>query len=327
MQLAIIVYLALAASVHAHLAAFTKGMYCLNGSTGNNLNSDDPNLPLYDLEFDQWWMHAFNGCDKRPPNPGDNLTLPAGGSVTLQLGSNQAFTDMSYGGKFMTAWPNGQSYPDNYNDASCITAPNLHTQNESMAAGTALAISYQSDITKVTPENLVVMSVAYNTPFKLLATYHIPAGLPACPKEGCICAWSWIPNGCGQSNMYLEAIRCTVTGETGSKPLGTPKPPVWCQNNSSACVKGPKQMLYWHQASGNNIVVDGYDLAGEPKSPGYNAKCGFANGAQNDIFESTTSVSKRSTDIATAESSSQKNVTTSKSAHRRRRRNFGADTF
>lgn len=75
MQLAIIICLALAASVHAHLAAFTKGMYCLNvsigrvhgiyklilvfpvnqGSAGNNLNSDDPNLPLYDLEFDQWW--------------------------------------------------------------------------------------------------------------------------------------------------------------------------------------------------------------------------------------------------------------------------------
>lgn len=32
MQLAITVCLALAASAHAHIAAFTKGMYCLNVS-------------------------------------------------------------------------------------------------------------------------------------------------------------------------------------------------------------------------------------------------------------------------------------------------------
>lgn len=55
----------------------------------------------------------------------------------------------------------------------------VHTQNQSMAAGTAFAISYQvriitfmpcphgdltspqSDIKKVTPENLVVFSVRY----------------------------------------------------------------------------------------------------------------------------------------------------------------------
>jgi len=37
----------------------------------------------------------------------------------------------------------------------------VHTQNETMAAGTAFAISYQSDITKVTDENLVVFTVKY----------------------------------------------------------------------------------------------------------------------------------------------------------------------
>lgn len=98
----------------------------------------------------QWTVHAFNGvsslflfkhtsantmkCDKQPPNPGDFLSMrvsffhpdttksswyslclrPAGGSIVLELGSNQAFTSMSYGGKFMTEWPNGQTYPDDY---------------------------------------------------------------------------------------------------------------------------------------------------------------------------------------------------------------------
>jgi hypothetical protein len=33
--------------------------------------------------------------------------------------------------------------------------------NESMAAGTAFAISYESDIARVTPENLVVFTVLY----------------------------------------------------------------------------------------------------------------------------------------------------------------------
>ncbi|KAF9056912.1 hypothetical protein BDP27DRAFT_1454267, partial [Rhodocollybia butyracea] len=273
--------------VCAHIAAFTRGMYCLNGTTGNNFNSEDPVLPLYQLEFDQWWFHAVNGCNERPPDPGDVLTLPSGDSVVLELAGNQGFTSFSYNGKFATDWPNGQTYPDDLADPSCIISPNLHAQNESMAAGTALSISYQSDITEVTPENLVVISVAYGTPFKRFATYDIPAGLPACPEGGCICGWGWIPNGCGERNMYHEAIRCNVTGNIGTKPLATPRAPVWCEEDQSACIKGPKQMIYWNQASGNNIVVPAeYDASGvELKSPRYSAVCGFEDGAQSDIFD------------------------------------------
>ncbi|KIK64426.1 hypothetical protein GYMLUDRAFT_413966, partial [Collybiopsis luxurians FD-317 M1] len=135
----------------------------------------------------------------------------------------------------------------------------------------------QSDLKHVTPENLVVIGVAYkcvtgvspwifqlndcclySTPFKRLTTYHIPTGLPLCPEEGCICAWGWIPNGCRERNMYHEAIRCKVTGNTGTKPIGKPRPPVWCEGDPDSCIKGPKQMLYWNQASGSNIVVDLY---------------------------------------------------------------------
>ncbi|KAJ4475503.1 hypothetical protein J3R30DRAFT_3499922 [Lentinula aciculospora] len=278
-------------TAHAHIAAYNKGMWCINGSTGADVNSNDPVIPMYKLEFDQWWMHAFNGCDKRPPNEGDFLTLPAGDSVVLELSSNQAFSSLSYGGKLASDWPNGHDYSDDLNDSTCITAPNLHAQNQSMAAGTALAISYESDVSKMTPENLVVISVAYNTPFKRLTTYDIPSGLPSCPEGGCICGWGWIPNGCGTPNMYLSFSRCQVEN-SGNKTLGTPQAPVWCEGESSACVEGPKQMLYWNQASGNNIAVEGDDSSGKAKSPGYNSKCGFADGAQNDIFnESSTSES------------------------------------
>ncbi|KAF6758554.1 hypothetical protein DFP72DRAFT_1105352 [Ephemerocybe angulata] len=68
-------------------------------------------------------------------------------------------------------------------DAGCITSPNMHAQDQSRAAGTAFAISYHSDLKDVTPENLVVFSVRYNTPWKRVIYYDVPASLPACPPE------------------------------------------------------------------------------------------------------------------------------------------------
>ncbi|KIK64405.1 hypothetical protein GYMLUDRAFT_161154 [Collybiopsis luxurians FD-317 M1] len=274
-----------ATAVNAHLAIFTDGMWCKNGADGNNPNSDDPVTPLYMLEQDQWWFHAVNGCNKQPPADGEILNLPAGQSITVEIAANQGKTSLSFDGQYVSAWPDGNTYPDNYNVPTCITSPNMHTENQTRAAGTALAISYVSDIDQVTQDNLVVFSVAYNTPWKLETTYQVPAAMPPCPDGGCICAWGWVSFFfCGQANMYHEAIRCNVTGSTSSTPVGTPQPPVWCEDDQSQCVQGPKQMLYWHQASGNNIEVDGYDLVGERKSPGYNAKCGFADGECGFLF-------------------------------------------
>lgn len=79
--------------------------------------------------------------------------------------------------------------------------------------------------------------------------------------------------------MYMEPLRCKVTGATSTTPVATAKPPVWCESDSTECASGAKQLIYWHQAEGNNIEVDGEDLSGWPKSPAYNAKCGWANGS------------------------------------------------
>lgn len=79
--------------------------------------------------------------------------------------------------------------------------------------------------------------------------------------------------------MYQVPYRCKVTGAKSTKAVGQGKPAVWCEDDSSKCVKGPKQMLYWHQNNGNNIEVTGWDKHGAPKSPAYNPKCGFADGA------------------------------------------------
>ncbi|KAG6909396.1 hypothetical protein DXG01_000697 [Tephrocybe rancida] len=209
-------------------------------------------------------------CDLFPPPEGEFLEIPAGKDFTVEIAANRATTTLSYNGKYTSDWVDGQPHTDAF--------------NENNAAGTAFAISYQSDLSKVTADNLVVFSVRYHTPWKRLTTYSVPAALPACPPGGCICAWGWVPNGCGEPNMYHQGFKCKVTGATSTNPVAVAKPPVWCEGDSSKCTTGAKQMIYWHQLDGNNINVSGQDLSGQPKSPAYNQKAGFPDGAQNDIF-------------------------------------------
>ncbi|THU92255.1 hypothetical protein K435DRAFT_672441 [Dendrothele bispora CBS 962.96] len=265
--------------VNAHLAAWHKGMYCINGpQDAEDLNSYAIVDPLYEMQQSDWFFHHTNGCDEYPPAEGDFLEIPAGGSFTVEIASNRAKTTLSYNGQYTSDWPDGGNYPDDYNVDTCITSPNMHTQNESMAAGTAFAISYVSDIKQVTPENLVVFSIKYHTPWKRVTSYDVPAAMPPCPDGGCICAWGWVPDGCGQNNMYHQPFKCKVTGSTSNTPLASPQPPVWCQEDPSQCVKGAKQMISWNQLSGQNVFVDGFDLEGEHKSPAYNTKLGFYDG-------------------------------------------------
>ncbi|KAF9494371.1 hypothetical protein BDN71DRAFT_1448887 [Pleurotus eryngii] len=278
----------------AHLAAWHDGMYCRNGTSGTDEANDYTVVkPLYQLPKKDWWLHGLDGCTKFPPAPGKFLELPAGKEFAVEIASNRGKTSLSFNGRFASNWPDGNNYPEDYNVPSCIASPNLHAQNNSQAAGTAFAISYQSDIERVTPENLVVFSVKYHTPWKRVTTYSVPAALPACPEGGCHCAWAWIPNGCGQPNMYQQAFRCKVTGATSTSPVAPGKPPVWCEDDPSKCTTGAKQMLYWNQQDGNNIWVQGLDKSGSPKSPAYNSKCGFFEGAQNDIFSTAPGKERR----------------------------------
>ncbi|KAJ7048201.1 hypothetical protein C8F01DRAFT_1193750 [Mycena amicta] len=269
----------------AHMAAWHHGMYCLNGTTPGNDDQDtsDIVLPLFNLTKDDWWFHHFNGCDEFPPDDGDFLELPANGEFTVEIAVNRAFTTLSYGGVRVGDFGDGQNYTGGLGGVDCVWGIQLHTQNESMAAGTAFAISYQSEISAVTPENLVVFTTLYHTPWKRLATYQVP-NLPACPEGGCICAWGWVPNGCGEPNIYMQGFRCKVTGRTGSAALAVAVPPTWCEDTPGDCYSGARQMIFWNQLDGNNIEVEGFDSRGQPKSPAYNAVLGFKDGAQTDIF-------------------------------------------
>lgn len=96
-----------------------------------------------------------------------------------------------------------------------------------------------------------------------------------------------IPNHCGISNIYMDAYRCQVTGASKTAlPVGKPRPPVWCESNQSACVKGPKQLIAVWQHDGNNIVLPGgVQKDGQFPSPGYNSKNGFTiAGACSGVF-------------------------------------------
>ncbi|KAB5511574.1 WSC domain-containing protein [Coniochaeta sp. 2T2.1] len=275
---------ALASGAMAHTAAFTKGMYCKNGNNASeiNQNSNVPVTPLYQLSFKDFWLQADRHCPDFPPPEDEFLDIPSGGSFMVELAHNQAFTSLSYGGSLRTDWPDGGHHPADWHAkyaGNCTEDDGaLHNQDEETSAGTAFAISYESDITKVKLENTVIFSVLKNSPFRREAWYDVPAGMPACPPGGCHCMWSWVPMGCGQPNMYLQPIKCNVTGQTSTRKLGIPEAPVFCEGDQSKCVTGPKQPFVWQQLDGNNIFPPG------GRTPSYNSKCGFNPGAQTDIF-------------------------------------------
>jgi len=280
--------LALSNVAHGHVAAWGRGMYCFGGP---NPGQDNPNTntavdPLYRLTRSQWWFQADRGCNRVPDDP-YFLELPAGGHFTVELAHNRGQTTFSHGGSGTSDWPDGRWHPEDWNGwaqdpgEGCIQDDGaMHTQSQSMAAGTAFAISYESDISRVTMENLVVFSVLPNTPWKRIATYAVPADLPMCPPSGCTCAWLWVPKGCGQPNMYMQGFKCRVTGSNSNRRLAPAQPPRFCGNNSNDCVRGAKQMIVVEQAEGNNVV--------RPPHPdhhvAYDSKMGFQPGAQNDIF-------------------------------------------
>ncbi len=163
---ALLALLGLSTVAHAHTAAFARGMYCRGGAdpNQNNDNANDAVSPLFNLSKAQWWFQADRGCDRKPPPAGEFLELPAGGSFTVELAHNQAFTTLSWNSRFVSQWPDGGQHPEDWkgpgNPPGCIQESGaMHTNNQSMAAGTAFAISYNSDLKAVTLENLVVFTV------------------------------------------------------------------------------------------------------------------------------------------------------------------------
>jgi hypothetical protein len=317
---------ALPAIVRAHLSAFAKGMYCQNGLSNNYIyGTAEPALPLFNMTRSQWWMHGK--CINYPPPEGEFLDLPAGGSTTVEIAHNKAFTTMNYDkiGNKTSNWADGLPHPElesskvaNRVTGPCVHVPNIHTVSQVTAAGTAFAIAYKSDIHQVKLEDLTVFTVRYHTPWKRFTSYDIPKQMPACPKGGCICAWGWIPNGCGIANMYMVPFRCRVTNASPNAPkLAKAVVPKFCEDDASKCVKGAKQFMVWNQREGNNINVDRSRVQkdGMHRFAGYNMKMGFKNGAQNDIFVPGSSNNATTSKPVTSNPQPSKTVTVTASPH------------
>ena len=168
MLASIFLSLALAATAHAHIAAWANGIYCKGGNVSSvyDPNTNTAVNPLYLETIDHWWFQHDRGCDLVPPLAGEFLELLVGGSFTVKLSHNRAQTTLSYSGQYTTERPDGHSHPEDWNGGGigegCIPLSEdgaMHVQNQTSATGTAFAISYESDPSAVTRDNLVVFTV------------------------------------------------------------------------------------------------------------------------------------------------------------------------
>ncbi|CAE7224843.1 unnamed protein product [Rhizoctonia solani] len=270
----LLVVLPLVGLVRAHGSIWHPSMYGFNVTATNSpqygSRDNRPQAPLRQLPFDQWWMH---GHLDQPPHPNDIMELPAGGKVTTELSCDKDAT--SY-------WPSGPGGDQQSGNDPCPGQPiqRIHTNGLDDLGGCALAIAYKSDVNQVQPEDLVVFSINHRCLWDRFTDFQIPANMPACPDGKCICAWFWQHReDAGGDEMYMNGFQCNVTGATATTPIPRGQVPVRCVDDPSKCVKGAKQPFYWDQAERNNMFDNIY------APPLYLPTYGFADGAQNDIWD------------------------------------------
>ncbi|KAF8606550.1 hypothetical protein BDV93DRAFT_489341 [Ceratobasidium sp. AG-I] len=293
----VLAVLPLVGFAQAHGSFWHKSMYGFNVTATNSpqygSRDNRPQAPLRQLPFSQWWMH---GHLDQPPHPDDVFELPAGGTAVAELACDKDATSW---------WPSGPGGDQQNGDDPCPGPPSklIHANNINDLGGCALAIAYKSDVNDVKPEDLVVFSVNHQCIWNRFTNFPVPAQMPACPNGKCICAWLWQHReDAGGDEMYMNGFQCSVTGATATTPIPQGKVAVKCADDASKCVKGPKTPFYWDQAENNNIFNGIY----EP--PLYLDSFGFANGAQNDLWDSVQGSSN-----AAAKSSSSAATSTSQS--------------
>ncbi|KAG2002896.1 hypothetical protein GB937_009432, partial [Aspergillus fischeri] len=159
----------------AHLAAFTEGIYCPEGSyQGALTNATDPNLHIFDP------LYQLSGDDCCVPED----AYPTTYSVTNPAVIAAGLVTSSHG----------------------LAKPNLHCANKSTAAGTALAAAYKSSIWEVAMEDFV-------------------------------------------GNMDQTPHKCKIINPNGGQKPKVPSLP------PGPGVQGPKQLIAFFQAEGNNIAA------------------------------------------------------------------------
>ncbi|KAJ3019167.1 hypothetical protein NUW54_g155 [Trametes sanguinea] len=291
---------AFASKASAHAAFWDKSMYGFNVTAQTFPYDNRPQVPLYNMTFDEWWFH---GHKDYPPNDGDFFELPAGGEVNSIISCDKGATP------FYASSPGGDSGYGS--DSPCPGQPmsEYHTTGIDDVKGCCMAIAYKPDVNDVQPDDFVVFSCNSTCVWTMNTKFEIPK-LPACPDGGCHCAWFWIHSvrlvplvypslavnqvstfflqyDSGSEQIYMNGFKCKVTGDVGTQPLGKPAVPRRCgadpdhgkpDATPGNCTIGAKTPMYWYQREGNNMFEDTYD------APYYNKLYGFNDGAQNDIF-------------------------------------------
>ncbi|KAF7796010.1 hypothetical protein EIP86_007179 [Pleurotus ostreatoroseus] len=236
------------------------------------------------MNFDQWWFH---GHLDYPPHADDFMEFPAGGTATMQVSCDKGYTD------YYASAPGGDNRDLNSNLA-CPGQPTtaIHANNIEDVTGCAIAIAYKSDVNDVQPEDFAIFTTNHTCPWYLNTNFDIPAGMPACPEGGCICAWFWIHAAdSGAEQMYMNGFQCKITGDTGNTAIGTPGLARRCgadpangvpDATPSNCTVGPVQPFYWDQNERNNMFEGIYS------PPLYNDLYGLTNGAQPNLFQEPT---------------------------------------
>lgn len=157
-------------------------MYGFNVTDHTYDYDNRPVAPLTNYTFDQWWFH---GHLDHPPNAGDFFELPVGKPATTEIACN----------KGATTWFNSSEGGDiRQGDSPCPNSdPSAyHTKGIDDVKGCALAIAYESDVTKIQPEDFTVFSINQTCVWTRFTDFSVPARMPPCPPGGCHCAWLWI---------------------------------------------------------------------------------------------------------------------------------------
>ena len=255
-------------------------MYGFNVTDSTFPYDNRPVAPLQDYTFAQWWFH---GHLDYPPNAGDVFPLPAGKPAVAELGCNKGVTSYWASSEGRTDVSQGDN-PCPSDDGSFPSGA-MHTTGLSDVKGCALAIAYESDVSKIQPADFAVFSVNHTCVWTKDTTFDIPARMPPCPEGGCHCAWFWIhaadagseqseyqpPLSCcllvdsyadGVMLDYMNGFRCNITSATSNVPIAKAQVPRRCGADPANgkpdaapgnCTYGAKQPFYWFQREDNNV--------------------------------------------------------------------------
>ncbi|GAA5870458.1 hypothetical protein JCM1840_004729 [Sporobolomyces johnsonii] len=279
-------------AVVAHMSPWLPSMY--GAPTYGIENQVAPLGPGLDL--DSWWFRGPVVRDA-PPGDGEVAELPAGGNFTLEIACDIALTTDGGGDPDSTM---ACDAPGPYH-----ADPDAETVNYDLLAGCALGIADVTDINEATLDNFVIFSVQQECVWQRNTTFQVPARMPPCTGDWCICGWVWEPQT-GSGNMYHTAFRCKVTGSPeDATAIASPNDPVYCPDSKEDCTKGAKRMIVTFNEPVNVPFTSNEDR------PGYHDTFGFFDGPQDDIFLAATATAESAAAIITVVSSSLRAVAAS----------------